>query len=156
MNLAVHLRVLSDAPKRVWGTRTPKTKGQRLVAGVGGGFGFGGGRRGADGVGEAFLEGFDEDVEDGDEDEVEGGGGDHAAENGGADGLASDATGAASENERENAEDEGEGSHQDGAETDARGFDGGFHDGPAAAAELFGKFDDEDGVRSEERRVGKE
>ena len=62
------------------------------------------------------------------------------------DGVAAIGSGAGGEEERADAEDEGDGGHQDGAEAEFGGFDGGFGDGAALLEELLGELDDEDRV----------
>jgi hypothetical protein len=58
-----------------------------------------------------FSEAFDEEIEHGDKKQVEDRAHDHAAEDGGAYGVASDLSGAAGGDQRDNAEDEGQRGH---------------------------------------------
>lgn len=88
----------------------------------------------------------DDDVEDGGEEDAEEGDAEHAGEDGGAEGLAHFGAGAGGEDEGDDAQDEGEGGHQNGAETETAGFGDGGEAVFAGVFELFGEFDDEDGV----------
>src|SRR6202789_2165009 len=97
-------------------------------------------------AGEFEQKRFQDYVEDRDEEEVEEGGEGHAADDGSADGVAAVGSGAGGEVERADAEDEGDGRHEDGAETELGGLDGGFGDGLALCEELLGELYDEDGV----------
>src|SRR6266478_3422423 len=73
-----------------------------------------------------LSEALDQEIEHGDKEQVEDRAHDHATENGGAYGVASVLAGAARGDQGDNAEDEGEGGHEDGTEADAGRFDGGF------------------------------
>ena len=102
---------------------------------------------GRGGFGAALFEPHDDDVEHRRKEETEAGHAEHAEEDGGAERLAHFGTGAAAENQRKNAENEGEGGHQDRAQAEAAGFDrGGEAIFPIAILNLFGELDDEDGV----------
>src|ERR1700677_4130775 len=70
----------------------------------------------------------------------------HPAENSGAQGAPHFRAGAFGQNQRHDAENKGEGRHQDRTEAQTAGFDGGFHAAQAGILPLFGEFDDEDGV----------
>ncbi len=89
---------------------------------------------------------FRDDVEDRNEEEVEDGGEHHAADDGCADGVTAIGSRTGGEVERADAEDEGDRGHQDGAEAEFGGFDGGLGDGSALLEELLGELDDEDRV----------
>src|SRR5438445_7082480 len=97
-------------------------------------------------AGEPDKDGFQDDVEDRDEEEVEHGGEHHAADDGRTDGVATVGSRAGGEKERADAEDEGDGGHQDGAEAEFGGLDGSVDDGPALLEELLRELDDEDRV----------
>src|SRR5208282_700735 len=71
---------------------------------------------------------------------------DHTAEDRCAYGVASVFSGAAGGDQRDNAEDEGEGSHENRAQADAGSFYGRVDNGHAAFAQLLGEFHDQDGV----------
>jgi len=124
-----------------------KLGGGGAVAGLVRGAGRGGRRRDvAFGRLDELGHGGDDDVEDGCKDEAEDRGPDHGTEDGGAEGGAAGGAGGVGDDEREDAEHEGEGSHGDGAEACAGGLDGGIEDGRAGAAGLACELDDQDGV----------
>jgi len=87
-----------------------------------------------------------EHVKHGGEEEAEEGDADHAAEDGGAHGSAHFGSGSGADDEGINPGDEGDGGHEDGAETQAAGFEGGLERAFAVVVALFGELDDEDGV----------
>ena len=74
----------------------------------------------------------------------------HAAEDGGAEGVAARGAGARREHERQHAEDERERRHQDGAEADARGMDRGVLDRLALLAQGLRELDHENRVLARE------
>ena len=96
--------------------------------------------------GEADDHGFEDDVEDGDKEKVEEGGDHHASNDGGADRVASEGSGAGGEVEGHDAEDEGDRGHEDGAKAELGGDDGSVDDALAVFELLLGELDDEDGV----------
>src|SRR5207302_6087604 len=71
---------------------------------------------------------LDDRIEDRDEGESEDGGGKHATEHGGADGLAARGAGPGCKHQRHDAEDEGEGGHEDGPQAQAAGLHRRFDD----------------------------
>ena len=98
--------------------------------------------------GEAEEEGYEEDGEDG--------GGDDAAEYAGTDCFLGSCACTMGKRKGDNACAEGEGCHQDGAEAEFGGGDGGLHDVHAVPVEVFGDFDDEDSVFGGEADGGDE
>src|SRR4051794_15918274 len=103
----------------------------------------GGGVTGAD---EGFGDPADADEEDWGEEEAEESYADHAEEDGGAQGAAHFRACAFGDDQREHAEDEGEAGHQDGAEAEARGFDGGGDAVLALLLLLLGELYDQHGI----------
>lgn len=93
-----------------------------------------------------FDDSAENDVEDGCEEQTKDGDADHAVKHSRPKSLAHLGSSAIGEHERKHAEDEGEASHQNGAQTKAAGFDGGFYAVHAIVLKLLGEFDDEDGV----------
>jgi hypothetical protein len=71
---------------------------------------------------------------------------DHAAENRRAYGVASVFSGAAGDDQRDDAQNEGERRHENRTQADAGGFNGRVENGHAALAQLLGEFHDQDGV----------
>src|SRR3984885_15644052 len=92
------------------------------------GFGAGGVDLAAGEFGEDRLQ---DDVEDRDEEEVEDGGEHHASDDGGTDRVTPVGSGTGGEVERTDAEDKGDGGHQDRAQAEFGGFDSGFGGGAA-------------------------
>src|SRR5208282_1242745 len=82
----------------------------------------------------------------GNEEDAESAGGEHAADHGGAHDLASDGTCAAGGPERDAAENEGEGGHEDGAEAQASAFQSRIDERLALLVFVLGKFDDKNRV----------
>lgn len=91
-------------------------------------------------AGQFAEEGLQHDVKDGDEEEVEHGGEDHASNDGCADRVAAVCSCAGGEVERTDAEDEGDGGHQNGAEAEFGGFDGGLCNCSPLLEELLGEL----------------
>src|SRR3954469_6060648 len=98
------------------------------------------------GGGASLAQPFDDDVEDGNESEAEQRRRQHAAEHGGADRLAAGRAGAGGDQQRNDAEDEGEGGHEDRPQPEACRFHGGVENSGSFAAATLGEFDDQDGV----------
>ena len=96
------------------------------------------------------MEALEDDEETGDKNDGKTGGGEHAAGYGEAEAFAGAGAGAAGKEEREDAEDECERGHHDGAEASAGGLDGGIRDGYAFSMAFSGHFHDEDGIFSGE------
>src|ERR1700733_15287815 len=94
----------------------------------------------------ALYDAADDNVKNGNEQQVQGGGGDHASENGGADGNSAGATGTGGEHQGYDAQNKCEGSHQDRAQTDFCGFDGGLYRGTSVGAQLLRELDDQNGI----------
>ena len=84
--------------------------------------------------------------EHGNEDGGDEGGGQHAPEHARAHGFARRGAGPAGLDQGEDAEDEGQGGHDDGAEAQAGAFQGGFQHVEAFRPLLGGELDDQDGV----------
>src|ERR1035441_5835301 len=82
-------------------------------------------------------------IEHRDKEQVQDCGEQHAADNGGADGAATQSACTGGEDKRKNAEDESEGSHQNGPQTQLACFGGCIGDGASFAAQLLGKLDDQ-------------
>ena len=95
----------------------------------------------------ALLEPHDDNVENRRKKKAEAGYSEHSEKDGGAERLAHFRAGTCAKNQRENAENESKGSHQNRAQSEAAGFDGG---GEAvfliAILDLLGELDDQDGV----------
>src|SRR5207302_7619756 len=93
----------------------------------------------------------DDDVEHGSKKETEAGYSEHPEEDSGAKRLAHFCACAFAENKRKDAENEGEGSHQDRTQSEAAGFDrGGEAILAIAILDLFRELDDQDGVFARE------
>src|SRR5271163_2095000 len=105
-----------------------------------------GGLRSSPRCGFAFAQALDDRVEYGHERQAEDGGGQHAAEDGGADRLPAGRAGAGGEHQRNHAQDEGEGRHQDRAQSQAPGFHGSGDNIKATLAALPGELDDQDRI----------
>src|SRR5271170_4843031 len=82
----------------------------------------------------------------GDEEDAEGASCEHAADYGGAHDLAGDGTRATGGPERDAAEDEGKGGHEDGTQSQAGAFESGVHKWLALFVFILSKFDNENGV----------
>jgi len=89
-------------------------------------------------------------VEDGGEEQAEDGDADHAGEDGDAHGLAHFGAGTGRDDEGIYTGDEGDAGHQDRAEPEATGFEGGFGGRFAFVLLGLGELDDEDGVLARE------
>src|ERR1035437_663138 len=85
-------------------------------------------------------------IEHRDEEEVENGGEQHAADDGGAHGAATQRARAGGEDQRQNAENEGERGHQNGPQTQLAGLSGCVSDGASLAAQLLSKLDNQNRV----------
>src|SRR5260370_25977577 len=102
-------------------------------------------RRGS--LGTALFEPHDHNVEHGRKKETEAGYSEHAEEDGGAKSLTHLGTGAFAQDQREDAENEGEGRHQNRAQSETAGFNrGGETIFAIAILDVFRELNDEDGV----------
>jgi hypothetical protein len=97
--------------------------------------------------GAALFEPHDYNVEHRRKKKTKAGYSEHSEKDGGAKRLAHFRTGTCAKNQRENSKNESKGSHQNRAQSEAAGFDGG---GEAvfliAILDLFGELDNEDGI----------
>ena len=109
-----------------------------------------------DGAAGDLEEAEHDDEEERNEEDGEDGSGDHAADDAGSDGVLAPGTGAGGKGERHNAEDEGEGGHQDGPKALVGGVDGGFDEFHALLVVFLGELDDENGVLGGEADGGEE
>src|SRR5205085_8997836 len=92
----------------------------------------------------ALADGLERDVEHRDHEKADCAGGDHPGEDRGADVVATDLGGALCDDQRVDAEDEGEGGHHHGAETHPCAEHRGFPDVHSLLAPVLGKLDDQD------------
>src|SRR5690606_12599874 len=95
----------------------------------------------------AFEQSHHQHVEQWHEEHHQYGRGDHAPDDAGGNRVLTALAGAGGQCHRQYAEGEGQGGHQDGAQTQARGFDGGLHQAAALVLiQVLGELDDQDGV----------
>ena len=99
----------------------------------------------------SLVEALQHHIEGGNEHDRKARRGDHAAEDRDADRSARCSTGASRDDEREDAQNEGEGSHDDGPEPEPRRLNRGIEDLPAGGPLLSRIFDDEDRILAGER-----
>ena len=97
-----------------------------------------------------FAQFHHENIEHRREEQAEESHADHASKYGGAHGAAHLSSGSGADDKRVNASDEGDGGHQNGAQSQAAGFESRIENALAVIVVLFGKLDDEDGVFARE------
>src|SRR5579875_713732 len=94
----------------------------------------------------ALAQRLDNHVQHGNEEQVENGGDDHSAEDRGSHRMAALRSGAAGEDQRQHAQNEGERGHQDGTQADASGLDRRFANREPFVAQLLGELDNQNPV----------